>query len=270
MPELPEVEFAREHLSLWLSGERLVRVVAQKTRISRGSSSAALRRLSGHEVLGIERRGKWLLWRLSGGLGLLAHLGMTGKFEIQRPGEEDVRWSRASFTRGSDLAVIHYRDPRMFGRLRPGPFAELLASRELVELGPDAWNEPFEPAELLSLLSTKKKTIKEVLMDQTVMAGIGNIHATEALFGARISPLRPACSLRREEVKRLLGAIRRSLARGMALNRGDKIEYVEENRARNPFRIYGRGGDPCPRCGNVLEKVAIGGRGSAFCALCQK
>jgi formamidopyrimidine-DNA glycosylase len=264
MPELPEVEFARRCLSRWMVGRRIVAVHAAPSRALRGTSQAALRELAGRTVRAVERRGKWLLFRLDRGYGIAAHLGMTGKFELVPPGAPPVRWSRAAFAL-RDGATVHYRDPRMFGEIRVGPFAKLV--RELPELGPDALG--IDPRRLASLVAGRRRPIKDILMDQSVLAGLGNIYATEALFVAGIHPARKADSLSDREIDDLSRAIDQSLERMLAMNTGDTITYVEEERDTNPFLIYGRAGTPCPRCATRLSKRTIAGRTSAYCPKCQ-
>jgi formamidopyrimidine-DNA glycosylase len=269
MPELPEVEFARGCLERWLGGEVIANAEADPTRVVRGSSRAAFAKLTGRRVTSVERRGKWLLMRFDGELGLLMHLGMTGKFELARPSEAEPRWSRARLAR-ADGSVVHYRDPRLLGRLLVAPLAELLGQPPLAELGPDAWKSAPTPTELARRLSRRRRPIKDVLMDQTIIAGLGNIQVTEALFLARIHPSRRADRLSIEEVRRLSRAVRTSLSRTMAMNSGDKIKYVEETkRIENPFHIYGKAGAPCPRCATTVRKLTISGRTSAFCPSCQ-
>ena len=140
-----------------------------------------------------------MLWRFDG-QGVLAHLGMTGKFELQEPGEPAVRWSHAQFER-SDGAMVHYRDPRQFGRLTVAPLAKLLSTEPLASLGPDAWESKPTSKVLQERLSARKRPIKDVLFDQTVLAQLGNIQVTEALWNARIHPLRPAAELTRDELR---------------------------------------------------------------------
>jgi formamidopyrimidine-DNA glycosylase len=189
---------------------------------------------------------------------------MTGKFELTMPDEAPPRWSRARLTR-ADGAVVHYRDPRQFGRLVVAPLAELLAEDPLASLGPDAWDVPIGPT-FAGRLARSTRTVKDVLMDQTVLAGLGNIQVTDALFLARIHPARKAKSLATAEISALRKAIRASLRRTLAMNRGDKITYVEESkRIENPFHIYGKAGKPCPRCRTIVRKITISGRTTAFC-----
>jgi len=269
VPELPEVEFARSCLSRWLGGKTLRAVEADPTRVIRGAAPKAFAALARDRVAKVERRGKWLLWRLASDKGLLAHLGMTGKFELTKPGAPAVRWSRVRFVR-SDGAVVHYRDPRQFGHIRLAPFSELLTTEPLKSLGPDAKDQLPTAKALEARLHKSRRQVKEVLMDQTVVAGLGNIQVTEALFLARIHPARRAESLTPSEVVRIRQGIVKSLARTLAMNKGDKITYVEESkRVENPFLVYGKANSPCPRCGTPLKKMVIGGRTSAFCPRCQ-
>lgn len=269
MPELPEVEFARICLRRWLQRKTLARVEAERTRVLRGSSPEALEALAGHRLLEVERRGKWLLLRFDQGMGVLGHLGMTGKFVLQKKREPAPSHSRARFVR-ADGAVIHYRDPRLFGRLLPGPLDAITGEEGWATLGPDAWDAPLSAGELHARLATRKRAVKEVLMDQTVLAGLGNIQATEALFLAKVHPARPAASITPAEARRLASAIRETLERTLAMNEGDEaITYVEEDPEQNPFLVYGRTGEPCPRCRTPLVSLPLGGRTSAFCPRCQ-
>ncbi len=269
MPELPEVEFARSCLSRWLGGRILVRIEADPTRVIRGTPAKAFAALSRDRVTRVERRGKWLILHFASDRGLLAHLGMTGKFELTRAGAPPSRWSRVRFTR-ADGAVVHYRDPRQFGHLRVAPLAVLLTTEPLKSLGPDAKDDLLSAAALGARFAKSRRKVKEVLMDQTVMAGLGNIQVTEALFFARVHPARRADSLTGPEIARIRRGIGKSLARTLAMNSGDKITYVEESkRVENPFYVYGKAKAPCPQCGAPLKKMTIGGRTSSFCAECQ-
>lgn len=267
MPELPEVEFARQCLTRWLRGKRLERATASPaTRVLRGSSEDALRALEGHRIEDIERRGKWLLWKLSAGAGALAHLGMTGRF-VWRPVDDEPRWSRVRLeVKGG---AVHFVDPRMFGRLLPGGFDELAHRREWRAQGPDAWDETWTPASLRDALGATKSPVKVALMDQAKVAGLGNIQATEALWRARLHPGRPPASLDANDWRRLVAGIRWTLERTLADLSGDEITYVEEDPSSNPFLVYAREGEPCPRCSTTLEKLTLAGRTTIWCPACQ-
>lgn len=274
MPELPEVEFARRCLLRWLLNHPLAAVEAEPSRVLRDASSRDLRdlrALTGARLERVDRLGKQLLLRFDDGRGLLSHLGMTGRWELQRPGEPPVKHSRFRLVR-DDGAVVHYRDPRMFGRIRPGDAEALERDPSLTSLGPDALDDPPTASRLLDAFAGRRRTIKEALMDQAILAGLGNIQATEALFRARLSPRLPAGELTRSEAERLVRAIRWTLERTLKdLDGGDSITYVEESRSpeNNPFLVYGRAGEPCPRCGTTLESIRLGGRTTVFCPSCQ-
>jgi formamidopyrimidine-DNA glycosylase len=264
MPELPEVEFARGCLERWLGG-RVIACKAPESRVFRGASAVAFEALSGRRLRAVRRRGKWILAELDGGAGFLLHLGMTGK--LVRAGG-DVRHARATIA-GDDGTVVAYRDPRMFGRIVPGPLARLEEEPAWRGMGPDAWDDPPDAQRLAGLFSGSRRAIKDLLMDQALLAGLGNIQATEALFEARVNPARRAGTVTRGECSRLVKGIRATLARTLALEEGDEITYVEEAGASNPFRVYGRDGEPCPRCRTRLVRLVIAGRSSVFCPGCQ-
>lgn len=269
MPELPEVEYAARCLRLWMKGRRIERVVAADTRVLRPSRPRDLVKLAGRRVLGVERHGKTLLVLFDEGMGLFAHLGMTGKFVLARDGAAAPRHSRASF-HVPGVGVVHYNDPRLFGRLVAAPMAELRAMKHIRALGPDALAGGAEPGELGPRLLATRRAVKVVLMDQTILAGLGNIQVTEALWRAKLHPLRASSSLEKAEIRRLSKAILRTLRETLVLEDGPEITYVEEPGADNPFQIYGKAGERCPRCRTVIVKKDIGGRTSAFCPKCQR
>lgn len=268
MPELPEVEFARGCLERWLVGRTLTRVTSQPgTRVLRESSARALAALTGHRVDAVERRGKWLLWHLSEGAGLLAHLGMTGRFVRRAPDASSSPHARATFA--VDDARIELVDQRMFGRLLPGSVEALTAHRVWREQGPDALGTAWSAARLKEALGPSRSPVKVALMDQTKLAGLGNIQATEALWRAGVHPRTEARALEDAQRTRLVKAILWTLERTLADLSGDEIVYVEESPETNPFLVYGREGQPCPRCGTTLVKDTIAGRTTTWCPSCQ-
>lgn len=276
MPELPEVEHAARTLRAWLSGRSIVRAVASDTRIFRGGSPRDFERLlAGRRIERIDRRGKYLLLTFDGGLGLLSHLGMTGQWVRRAPkpasGRRTVpRHSHARLVL-DDGNAVHYVDPRLFGRLSlvvEGAVSELPVIRAL---GPDAIVDGIDASRLHAVLARSARPVKVALLDQSVLAGVGNIYATEALFHAGIHPARPSKSLTLDETARLAVEIRAVLEVSIAGMGGDEIAYLWQGLgARNRFVIYDRAGTPCPRCGRALEKATIGGRTSAFCPGCQR
>lgn len=268
MPELPEVEFARRALVRWFKGHQLVRTEAEpKVRTFRDSDLGVFGALEG-PLVGIDRRGKYLLVKFGNQLGFVGHLGMTGKF-LKRPAGEKVRWSKARFFLDSG-EVIHFQDPRMFGFIDAVPVSELPKRPAVKKLGLDPLEDAFTVATLQAALGRSKQPLKVALMDQERLAGLGNIHAAEALFRAKLHPSRTAVSLTPAEWKALHKAIVATIAFALKIEGDDDdIEYVEEPGAKNPFLIYGRAGLPCRKCKARVQSFTQAGRTTHFCPKCQ-
>jgi formamidopyrimidine-DNA glycosylase len=276
MPELPEVEFAARSLRRWAKGRRIEAAALdpRARRLFRPSAPAAFARaLAGARVRDVGRVGKHLLVTLErdgAPLGLLSHLGMTGKWLLQpRAGGEPPSHSRARFQL-DDGRVLHYQDARLFGRLRLVPGARFEEVPEIAALGPDPLASGIDVARLAEALSRTRLPIKVKLLDQRLLPGVGNIHASEACFRARIDPRRPSRSLSRAEVRRLAGAVLASFRMTLDAEKGPEITYVEEGGA-NPFLVYGREGERCPRRdGGVIHRIVQAQRSTYFCPRCQR
>lgn len=279
MPELPEVEIARLCLQRWGKGRHVRGITVHDPRVV-ANGAPALRPLVGARFANFDRRGKNLLITLDKGrspLGLWSHLGMTGKWVRRSPREEAPKFSRVELALDDDQ-VLHYADMRLFGRLRVVPGAAFEALPELRDLGPDPLREGLPPARLAEALARRKVPVKVALLDQSVVAGVGNIQASEALFRARLDPRRTANALKPDEVRRLATGIRASIAHTLkaegadrlARGRGD-ITYVEEPGGPNPFVVYDREGESCPRCGRgPITRIVQAGRASYYCPSCQR
>lgn len=273
MPELPEVQTNAANLGRWAVDRRIVRVTPPPgLRETDGLPPRVFRaRLEGRRVESVERRGKWTLVRLSEGGGLALHLGMSGKLAREAPTR---RGRLPRFTRAvlllDDGARVCFVDARRFGRLLAAPWDELLGRREITELGPDALSATT-PALLARAFRTTGRTVKETLLDQRVVAGIGNLYATEALWRARIHPAAKAVRVAedRAALRRLAAAVRASLRHGLAVLEGSEVPQYLEDGAPNPFHAYDRAGEPCRRCRATLRAMTIGGRTSAYCPSCQ-
>ncbi len=265
MPELPEVEIARRTLLRWFDGHRLVRTEADNTRTFRGGRVADFAKLSG-PLTRADRRGKYLMLAF-GDEGLIAHLGMTGKF-VKRPEGRTEPYSRARFVLDTG-DVIHFRDPRMFGEIHPAPAAKLADVPAVKKLGRDPLVDGLDWQQLKDAIGKTKLDLKVALMDQTRLAGLGNIHAAEALFRAGLHPGRKVKSLSDGEWKSLAKAIHKSLEFGLSEQDSDEIQYVEEPGSENPFLIYGRAGTPCRKCKTTVKSYTQGGRTTHFCPTCQ-
>lgn len=276
MPELPEVEITARNLRKWAVGRRIERAEAEPTAryVFRPATPAAFaREIEGHRVDSVARLGKQLFLTLSGRsgpLGVLAHLGMTGKWLRRKTGEEGPPLVKARLFL-DDGHVLHYRDPRLFGRLRVVPGARFEELPEVKELGPDPLEQGIDVRWLGERLARSARPVKVAVMDQGLLPGVGNIQASEALFRARIDPRRAAQDLSRAEVKRLADAILGSIRETIEREEGPELEYVEEPGSENPFLVYGREGEPCPRCKKGrLARETQAQRSTYFCPRCQR
>jgi formamidopyrimidine-DNA glycosylase len=274
VPELPEVEIAARNLRAWTRGRTVERAEANPGAryIFRPSSPGAFARaVEGARFGEIRRVGKHLLVALERGgapLGLLAHLGMTGKWLRRAAADPPTRFSRARF-RLDDGAVLHFDDMRLFGRLRVVPGARFDEVPEVAALGPDPLERGIDRARLAGALARSRLPVKVRIMDQAILPGVGNIQASEALFRARVDPRRRGASLSRREVDAVARAVLASIRRSIAEQEGPEISYVEEG-AENPFLVYGREGERCPRCRRAeLRRVVQAQRSTFFCPHCQ-
>jgi len=266
MPELPEVEIARRHLVHWLDGHRVVEAEADDTRVFRGARWTDFASLGGR-LLSLERRGKYLLFAFEQDRGLLAHLGMSGRF-VRRPPDLAVPYSRARLHLDSG-DVLHFADARMLGRLETCPASRLHELAPIRALGFDPLANGLGVARLRAAVGGSRQELKVALMDQSRVAGLGNIHAAEGLYRARLHPARTPASLTDAEWKRLAQGLRAALAFGLREQQGDEeVRYLKEG-GRNDFLVYGRAGTPCVRCGTTVESLSQGGRTTHFCPTCQ-
>jgi formamidopyrimidine-DNA glycosylase len=203
-----------------------------------------------------------------------SHLGMTGKWLRRNPGESPPRFSRAVLTLDDGVA-LHFCDQRRFGTLEALSHEERTTRASLASLGPDLLARGLSPKVFADRLLGRKVAIKPLLLDQTCVAGVGNIQASEGLFRARLDPRLTADQLGRTNLGPLLKALRESCKATLAAfdgaaKQGREITYVEEAPGANPFLVYGREGHPCPRCGAALVRFAQGGRSTFYCPPCQK
>ena len=273
MPELPEVETIRVGLEPHLVGRTFVHVEIDDLRLTRPHDPVeTAAELTGETVAALERRGKYLIVRFESGRVLLIHLRMTGSLLLLRDGsaiDDPYRRAVVNLDNGSDVA---YRDVRRFGTwllLEPGELEPYLASR----VGAEVLDRRFSAQALQATVERRKAPIKAVLLDQRVFAGVGNIYADEALWWARIHPLRPAASLDRPELQELLrecgnrcGTESRARAQ---LSGTTAAPTAAPGSMQREFRVYGRAGEPCTRCGTPIEKTRAGGRGTWYCPTCQ-
>src|SRR4051794_35246189 len=272
MPELPEVESVRTKLEPVLTGRSFERVEINDTRLVRPYEPAEVAaELEGERVAAVERRGKYLIVRFESGRALLVHLRMTGSLRHTSGdlAEDPHRRAVVRLDNGSDVT---YRDVRRFGTwllLEPGELEPYLDAR----IGEEPLDALFTAARLGERLATRRAPIKAALLDQRTLAGMGNIYVDEALWRAKIHPLRPAESLDKNELRRLHRAVRTTLEHGIA-RQGSTLRNYElpdggSGSMQNEFKVYGRGGEPCDRCGTPIANTRVAGRGTWFCPACQ-
>ncbi|MDX6516286.1 MAG: formamidopyrimidine-DNA glycosylase [Gaiellaceae bacterium] len=272
MPELPEVESVRTRIEPLLLGRRFEHVeIADVRLVAPHDPREVAAELTGESVAAVERRGKYLVLRFASGRVLLVHLRMTGSLEHGTVLADDpYRRATVELDDGTRLA---YRDVRRFGTwllLEPGEDVPYLDAK----LGDEPLEEAFTPRRLGERLAGRRAPVKAALLDQRTLAGLGNIYVDEALWRAKIHPLRPALELRPAEVRRLHEAIRAALELGIARQGSTLRDYRLPDGGigsmQTEFRVYGREGEPCERCGTPIAKTKAGGRGTWFCPRCQK
>jgi formamidopyrimidine-DNA glycosylase len=270
MPELPEVETIRRHLAPHVEGRGLETLEVLDERWSRPLSGRELAdALEGRTVERLNRRGKYLVWELEGEAYLLQHLRMTGTLLLDPVGAPPYTrvWLRLD---GHDLA---YTDPRRFGTGELALGEEALEAFFAARLGLEPFDEEFTTAHLHALARTSRAPVKAFLLDQKRIAGVGNIYADEALFRAKIHPLRPANRLTRPQVEALREGVIASLSAGIAA-KGASIDdfrdpYGVQGTFQDQFLVHLREGEPCPRCGGSVRKLRAAGRGTYVCERCQ-
>jgi formamidopyrimidine-DNA glycosylase len=271
MPELPEVETIRRQLAPHLVGRTLEHVEILDPRWTRPADPAAVEeRLLGRRVLEVGRSGKYLVWALNGDLFLLVHLRMTGALLLDPIVEPPHTRARFALDDGHRMVYV---DPRRFGTAR---VIDGAAARDAY-LGERLGVEPLTPAftadHLRLLARGRRGAVKSFILDQRLIAGVGNIYADEALFRAGIHPLREAGSLRRGQITALRDAIEAALAAGIEAKGATIDDFRHLDGARGSFQdrflVHRREGEPCPRCGTAIRKMVVGGRGTYVCEHCQ-
>ena len=273
MPELPEVESVRRRLAPVLEGRRLEHVEISDERLTRPFAAAEVAQaLEGEVVREVGRRGKYLVVRFQSGRALLIHLRMTGSLRHAPAGtlpDDPYRRAVATLDDGSDVA---YRDVRRFGTwllLEAPEVDEYVDAR----VGREPLEATFRARDLAERLATRRAPVKAAILDQRTVAGIGNIYADEALWRARIHPLTAARDLTQDELRALHRAIRRALEAGIARQGSTLRDYAlpdgSTGAMQDEFKVYGRTGEPCDRCGTPIEKIRAAGRGTWYCPRCQ-
>jgi len=271
MPELPEVETivrqlrqgAPVHVSSVI-GKRIQRVTVKWPRhVARPSARLLQQELRGQTVQTLSRRGKYLVFNLSGGV-MLIHLKMSGDLKLVGPGTPADKYAHTIF-HFTDGSALRFSDTRKFGKV----FWVTQAEEVTGALGPEPLEAGFTAARLGRMLAERQRALKPLLLDQTFIAGLGNIYTDEALHRAGLHPLRRSDSLSAAEVSALWRAIRQALRLGIKHN-GASLDWVYRGgEFQHHFRVYDRAGKPCLTCGTPIRRIVVGQRGTHFCPRCQ-
>jgi len=293
MPELPEVETVRRGLVPVMEGAHFVKVEARRGDLRWPLQKDFIARLEGKTVTGLGRRAKYILADLSSGDVLVMHLGMSGSFRVLASGDEatqgDFHHERSKLA-AHDHVVFHmsnggiatFNDPRRFGSMKIVPRAELEDEPLLRSLGPEPLGNAFDAAMLAKACAGKKTNLKTALLDQRVVAGLGNIYVCEALHRSHLSPKRKASTLAgrkgqaNERSAALVAAIRAVLNDAITAGGSSLRDHRQTNGDlgyfQHSFRVYDREGEPCPtpRCQGFIKRMVQGGRSTFYCPVCQR
>jgi len=272
MPELPEVEVIRRGLAPHLRGRRLLAVAVGEKRLRQESSPGEFSRwLPGRNILNLERRGKYLLFLLEGGVTLLLHLGMTGRLLLMPAPSPPLPHVHLTFQLEGGLELV-FQDVRRFGQALVFPPGADPAP--LSQVGREPFSPEVTPEWLAAEAGGRSRALKNFLMDGHVLAGIGNIYASEILFAARLHPATPVGRLSLKDWTRVLKETRRILKAAIASGGTTIANYLNSRGETGLFQlellVYGQGGEPCQRCGQPVVRMAQGGRSTFFCPHCQK
>jgi formamidopyrimidine-DNA glycosylase len=275
MPELPEVESLKNSLAPRLVGRTIVRVAVAQPRLRRRLARDFGPQLAGRRVERLERRAKYLLVTLSGDAVLMIHLGMSGSLthrdESFASDSLDAAHDHVEFEL-DDRSRLVFNDPRRFGLMKLVQAAKLATAAELKALGPEPIGPEFNADYLRTKARGKRVAVKGLLMDQRIVAGVGNIYASEILFRAGVRPTRRAGRLRRSEIENIARFTPEVLREAIGSGGTTFNDYMDGRGREGAFRpqVYDRAGQPCPRCATPLRQVVVGQRSSFFCPACQK
>ncbi|MBS1792797.1 MAG: bifunctional DNA-formamidopyrimidine glycosylase/DNA-(apurinic or apyrimidinic site) lyase [Acidobacteria bacterium] len=276
MPELPEVELVAKSLDGLVANRKIIVAELLRERLAPENPPAEFAsRLRDASIRFVHRRGKHILFDLDNDETLIAHLRMSGRFMLLPVERELPKYTHACFYFEDETRLV-FQDQRHFGFMKIVRTAELFESKELKKLAPEPFSDDFSAAYLRRVLKTSKKSVKEFLLDQTKVLGLGNIYASEALFLAGVNPQTAAMRVAARKIPALFEKIREVLRESIA--HGSTLNVDPENidgsyyggGYEDRWRVYDREGEPCIVCGTAIERIVQGGRSTYFCPRCQK
>lgn len=273
MPELPEVETVKNTLKRQVLNKKIIGVdILYPNLIEYPSVSLFKEKIINQSINDIKRRGKWLMFELDDYF-LLSHLRMEGKYLIRNKGDMMTKHEHISF-KFSDDTELRYQDVRKFGKMHLIKKEELEQRRPINELGLEPWDNDLNPEYLKEKYKNKKLPIKTIILDQSIIVGIGNIYADEILFLSKIHPLKKCCDLNLNELQAIIDNTKSVLneaikAGGTTIRSYTSSEGVH-GRFQQSLNVHNKEKQPCPVCGTTIIKIRVGGRGTCYCEKCQK
>jgi formamidopyrimidine-DNA glycosylase len=276
MPELPEVEIVVRSLDLLLRGRRIERAELRRKLLAPDTRPHLFaKRLARSTVNKVHRRGKHILFDLDNSRTLIAHLRMSGRFMLLKEEQEEPKFSHAVFHLNDGERLV-FQDQRHFGMMKVVETPKLFEAKELAKLAPEPFSEEFNAEYLQALLKSTERNIKQLLLDQTRICGVGNIYASEAMFIAGVRPALRANSISKKKAAALREAILEvlnetlELGANIALDRANIGGNIYGPESEAEWRVYGREGQACLKCGSSIKRIVQGTRSTFFCAKCQR
>jgi len=272
MPEMPEVETVRRGLIAQVKNHQITHVEIRYQNLITGDVEQFKEFVTGATITDIGRRAKFLLIHLDNGYTIISHLRMEGRYRISADPSAIDKHSHAIFTLDNGQKMI-YNDVRKFGRMQLWNTDDLMNNKSISKLGPEPLSAEFTFKNLKPRIMRHRKDIKTVLLDQSVMSGLGNIYVDEVLWKVKIHPETPANHLNDEDIQNIIEVSNQEMEKAIASGGSTVRSYVDatghKGNMQNSLKVYGKEGTPCPRCGTDIEKIKVNGRGTHFCPHCQ-
>lgn len=269
---MPEVETVRRGLNEQVKGRKITHVEIRYQNLITGDVDQFVEFVSGSTITNIDRRAKFLLIHLDNGYTIISHLRMEGRYRISADPSAIDKHSHAIFTLDNGQKMI-YNDVRKFGRMQLWNTDDLANNKSIQKLGPEPLSADFTFKNLKPRIMRHRKDIKTVLLDQSVMSGLGNIYVDEVLWKVKIHPETPANHLTDKDIQNIIEFSNAEMKTAIESGGSTIRSYVDSKghtgNMQNSLQVYGKEGTPCPRCGTDIVKIKVGGRGTHFCPKCQ-